>query len=92
MNEYELADRYLVNAFKQPLAQAIKSSTEDLDAHDSALAQRFVDLLVETEPINLDGIEQLIRRKERMMLEEGQGLLDAEDFLQVLPRYWSRQS
>ncbi len=47
---------------------------------------------METEPINLDGIEQLIRRKERMMLEEGQGLLDAEDFLQVLPRYWSRES
>lgn len=73
-----------MNAFTQPASQAISKSAEELDADDAALAERFAQLLEETVPINLDGLEQLIRRKERMMLEEGKGLLDAQDFLQVM--------
>ena len=84
MNEYEQADRYLVNAFTQPASQAISKSAKELDADDAALAERFARLLEETVPISLDGLEQLIRRKERMMLQEGKGLLDAQDFLQVM--------
>ena len=73
----------MVNAFAQPASQAVKTTAGKLDDEDTALAERFVHLLEDIEPINLDGLDQLIRRKEKMMLEEGQGLLDAEDFLQV---------
>ena len=83
LNEYEQAERYLVNAFTQSSSQAVKTPAQELDAKDVALAERFVQLLEKTDPINLEGLEQLLRRKERMMLEEGKGLLDAEDFLQV---------
>ena len=83
VNEYEEADRQLGNAFSQPASQALKRKAEELEPEDTERAVRFVGLIEETVPINIDGLSQLIARREKLISQEAKGLLDAQDFLQV---------
>jgi hypothetical protein len=85
VNKYEEADRILANCFKhsasQPGGEGEPQGEEE--TADSALAMRFVEMLLTEQPMNVAGLEQLVKRKEELILGEAEVFLDAPGFLQV---------
>ena len=80
---YKEADSRLANAFRTPASQA--AASREHDAEDTALAVRFVHQLEATAPLNIDGLQALVHRRQQMVLREAEISLDAADYLQVSP-------
>ena len=53
------------------------------EAANRALALQFVELLVTQQPMNVAGLQELVKRKEGLVMGEAEVSLDAADFLQV---------
>lgn len=84
VNKYEEADRLLTNCFEHSAGQAGgEGEPQEEETADHAMAWRFVEMLVTQRPMNVAGLEQLVKRKEDLISGEAEVSLDAVGFLQV---------
>lgn len=81
IGEFEEAEIRLGNAFKIPLTKAIHM--ERLEESDAVLACDFVQQLEETQALDLDRLQRIVREREDMITEDSGTSLDATGFLQV---------